>query len=376
MNDQNKKKLNILVLSPSLYMSTTKYGDKIFAPRDYILGLVKGLQGLGHNVYLFGTPDLETNVQLYGGDDYPLTRDLIRDRYRTRVLTDKYKVQCDTLVQNYYETDIIVKAIEFANTHDIDIIHTDSYQSHFFQELTDIPMTYLLHDPVPHKESIEYWIMSRFADHKYISISDAQRDLGDVRVNFIRTIHHGIEADDYSFYEKPEGYFSFIGRVIKEKGLDIAIKISKELNTPLKIATTADYKDSEYYKKTIEPIIDPFLISSVGFLKGKDKADFLGNAKALLFPISWPEPFGLVMIEAMACGTPVVAYKNGSVPEVIKDGKTGFVVDPKDGLEGFSNAVKQVSEIDRKECFDYFHSYYTVEKMAERYEKLFYEIIK
>ncbi|OGB76518.1 hypothetical protein A2011_00370 [candidate division CPR3 bacterium GWE2_35_7] len=369
-------KLKILILAPVIYMSPTKFGDKIYAPRDYILTLAEGLKKKGHEVILFSTPDLKTEVPLMGGDWYPLKHDLIRDRYKTRELISEYWMQSRTLVQDYYEADIIVKAIKYANENQVDIIHTDSYLVHFFQSLTEIPIIYLMHDPLPTDEAIEYWILKRFKDHKYISISNSQRRSGDLHINFIDTVYHGLPLENFIFNPKRGESLAFVGRVIKEKGLDKAIEVSKKLNIPLKLATTNDYKDSQYYQEEIAPIIDKRLVQTMGFLVGKEKIEFYNKAMALLFPISWSEPFGLVMIEAMACGTPVVAFDCGSVKEVVKDGVTGYVVDPREGITGFIEAVKKIDLIDRVKCREYFETHFTAEIMVNNYEKLYSKVLQ
>src|SRR5262249_31702371 len=145
--------------------------------------------------------------------------------------------------------------------------------------------------------------------------------------NWVGTVHHGLPEDLHTFRETPGRYLAFLGRVSREKGLDRAIAIARQVGLPLRIAAKVDRADHDYFNEVGEPLLGGPLVEFLGEVGGAAKEEFLGNALALLFPIDWPEPFGLVMIEALACGTPVIAWRNGSVPEVIDDGVTGFIVD-------------------------------------------------
>ena len=161
-----------------------------------------------------------------------------------------------------------------------------------------------------------------------VSISDAQRRPLPW-LNWQGTVYHGMPRDLHTFRARPGGYLAFLGRISPEKRVDRAIDIARRAGMPLKVAAKIDQADREYFKEQIEPLLKQSapLVEFVGEVGGQAKDEFLGNAAALLFPIDWPEPFGLVMIEAMACGTPVIAFRRGSVPEVMDDGVTGFVVD-------------------------------------------------
>src|SRR5690606_23175690 len=180
-----------------------------------------------------------------------------------------------------------------------------------------------------------------FSEMPLVSISDAQR-LPLVGANWVGTVHHGLPRTQYSFMARPQNYLAFLGRISPEKRLDRAILIARHLNCPIRIAAKVDPVDVAYFEKTIQPLLQNPLVEFIGEIGETEKSEFLGCAKALLFPIDWPEPFGLVMIEAMACGTPVLAFNRGSVPEVMKEGVTGFIVESVDeavraldGLKGF-----------------------------------------
>ena len=206
-----------------------------------------------------------------------------------------------------------------------------------------------------------------FNDLPLISISDAQRDpLPDA--NWIGTIYHGLPLDLLSFQPKPGGYLAFLGRVAREKRVDRAIEIAAACGQVLKIAAKVDPADREYFEREIRHLMDHPLVEFIGEIGEEQKCEFLGGASALLFPIDWPEPFGLVMIEAMACGVPVVAFRGGSVPEVIDHGVTGFVVDT---LDEAIRATRQVHLLDRHRCRAVFERRFSVHRMTADHVELY-----
>ena len=209
-------------------------------------------------------------------------------------------------------------------------------------------------------------LYDEFKDMPVVSISDAQREPLPQAL-WLGTVYHGL-PDLYCFNATPADYFAFIGRISPEKRVDRAIRIARELGIPLRIAAKVDRVDREYFAKEIEPLIDDKLIQYIGEIGENDKADFLCNARALLFPIDWPEPFGLVMIEAMACGTPVIAYRRGSVPEVMEEGVSGFVVDD---FPSALRAAEQVVSLDRQRCREAFERRFTAARMASDYAALY-----
>jgi glycosyltransferase involved in cell wall biosynthesis len=200
-----------------------------------------------------------------------------------------------------------------------------------------------------------------------ISISDAQR-LPLPFANWQGTVYHGLPLNLLRCYPHRGQYLAFLGRVSPEKRVDRAIEIAKRLGMPLKIAAKVDKADRDYFTETIKPLLDHPLIEYVGEIGEAQKNQFLGEAAALLFPIDWPEPFGLVMVEAMACGTPVVAYRNGSVPEVMRDGVSGFIVNDMDQAV---KATERALTLDRLACRKYFEERFSAGRMAEGYLQLF-----
>jgi glycosyltransferase involved in cell wall biosynthesis len=196
-----------------------------------------------------------------------------------------------------------------------------------------------------------------------ISISNAQRRPVP-QANFIRTIHHGLPENLLTPRPVAPGYLAVLGRIAPEKGVDRAIKIAIRCGIPLKIAAKVDRADQEYYDELIRPLMDHPLVEYVGEISDHEKSDFLSGAVGLLLPIDWPEPFGLVMIEAMACGTPVIAYNRGSVPEIIDEGLTGFVVE--DEISAAA-AVGRLAEMDRGAVRKQFEVRFTARRMALDY---------
>ncbi|GIW42160.1 MAG: glycosyl transferase [Candidatus Binatia bacterium] len=204
-----------------------------------------------------------------------------------------------------------------------------------------------------------------------VSISDAQRiHLPDV--NWLATVHHGLPRDLYVFHPKADSYVLFLGRISPEKRPDSAIRVACRAGVRLRIAAKVDAVDRLYFEREIRPLLDHPLVEFIGEVDDAAKRELLGNARALLFPVDWPEPFGLVMIEALACGTPVVARRRGSVPEVVEHGRTGFVCETEDEMV---EALARIEEIDRAVCRQVFERRFTVEVMASRYEEAYRKVL-
>jgi glycosyltransferase involved in cell wall biosynthesis len=202
-----------------------------------------------------------------------------------------------------------------------------------------------------------------FTEIPLVSISDAQR-APLPWANWRATVHHGLPRSFAPLHPGPGEYLAVLGRVSPEKGVDRAIEIARRTGMPLRIAAKVDAADRDYFEEVIRPLLREPGIEFVGEIGDEDKAEFLGRAYALLFPIDWPEPFGLVMIEAMACGTPVVAFPRGSVREVLEDGVTGCVVS---GVEEAVVAVERVASLDRTRCRAEFERRFSAERMARDY---------
>jgi glycosyltransferase involved in cell wall biosynthesis len=203
------------------------------------------------------------------------------------------------------------------------------------------------------------------------SISDAQRSPV-AWANWYRTVYHGLPTELYSCGRGEGGYLAFIGRVSPEKGIDKAIKIARRAGMPLKIAAKVDKADVDYYNSKIKRLLKDPGVEFIGEIGDHEKGEFLGGAMALLFPIDWPEPFGLVTIEAMANGTPVIAYRRGAVPEIVDDAVTGFVVD---SVDAAVRAVPKAIELNRRAIRRRFEERFSVARMARDYVDLYADVL-
>lgn len=210
-----------------------------------------------------------------------------------------------------------------------------------------------------------------FADAPLVSISDQQR-IPLPRCNWVGTVPHGLPASVCRFKAEPRGdYLAFVGRFSPEKRPDRAVEIARRAGMKLRIAAKVDSADRDYFVKDIEPLLAQPHVEYVGEICEREKWDFLGNARALLFPIDWPEPFGLVLIEAMSCGTPCVAWRAGAVPEIVQEGANGFIVD---SLEAATEAAHRAMRLDRRLVRQHFERRFTVERMTRDYLEIYRRI--
>jgi glycosyltransferase involved in cell wall biosynthesis len=312
--------------------------------------LTEALVEMGHEVTLFASGDSVTSARLVP----VVPRGLRLDPHKP-----------DPLVWHTIMMDMVLKA---APTFDIIHFHTDILQLALVGQCA----TACLSTPHGRLDLPDLKpLFRRFASHPMVSISNSQRTPVP-GANWRATVHHGLPLGLYSLHEQPQDYFAFVGRISPEKRADRAIEIAKACGTPLRIAAKVDPADRDYFESVIEPLLDDPLVTFVGEIGEQAKNDFIGNAKALLMPIDWPEPFGLVMIEAMACGTPVIAYRHGSVPEIINQGVTGFVVD---NQEQAIAAAKDVTRIDRVRCRQVFEQRFAARVMARQYLDVYRQLV-
>lgn len=340
--------MNILQISP-LYESVP---PKLYGGTERVVyNLTEELVKRGHGVTLFASGDSTISARLVAPCEAALR------------LTESIT---DPLMYHILELGM---AYDMADEFDIVHAHVD-YFALPFAHVASTPTVITLHGrlDIPELQPIYRYY---FPDAHLVSISRDQRTyLPDA--NWIATVHHGLAAESIPVGRGGE-YLAFLGRISREKRPDLAIEIAKRTGLPLKIAAKIDKADKEYYEKEIMPLMDHPLIEYVGEVNESEKFDFLGRAIALLFPIDWPEPFGLVMIEAMACGTPVIARPCGSVPEVIADGKTGFLASE---LEDLIVAVKKVETLDRDDCRRHVQQNFSVELMTDNYEAVYLRVLE
>jgi glycosyltransferase involved in cell wall biosynthesis len=247
--------------------------------------------------------------------------------------------------------------------------HVDLLHAPLIRDLADRTLT-TLHGRLDLPDLAPFY--AAFRDLPLASISNNQRGyLGNA--HWLGTVYHGLPRDLLPFCPHPHGYLAFLGRISPEKRPDLAIEIAARSGLRLKIAAKVDRADETYWETTIRPMVaDNPDVEFIGEIGERDKANFLGGAAALLFPIDWPEPFGLVMIEAMACGTPVIAYRRGSVPEVVEENVSGFVVDT---IEEAVTAVRRVRDLDRVKVRAEFERRFTAERMAHDHVSIYRQLL-
>ncbi|HEX4766346.1 MAG TPA: glycosyltransferase family 4 protein [Lichenihabitans sp.] len=309
--------------------------------------LTEELVRQGHDVSLFASGDSITAANLI-----PCTTEAIRLSDAITDYIPHYTMMADRVHRLRQSFDILH-------------FHIDMFHFPLFRGLEARTVT-TLHG---RQDLPDLWPFYRaFPDMPLVSISDAQRaPIADA--NFAGTVLHGLPTDLHrANYDPRGGYLAFLGRISPEKGPDRAIEIARALGIPLKIAAKIDKADEKYFRETIRPLLDGPGVEFVGEVDERDKSRFLGEARALLFPIDWPEPFGLVMIEAMACGTPVLAFRHGSVPEVIEDGLTGKIVDT---MPQAIAAMPELLALDRRGVRRRFEERFSAARMARDYVALY-----
>jgi len=252
-----------------------------------------------------------------------------------------------------------------------DAIHSHiDYWSFPFARLTNVPTVATMHGRLDVEEL--HPVYGRYRGVPLVSISDAQREPLPL-MNWIETIYHGLPRDLLRFSPGPGKYLAFLGRISPEKRPDLAIEVARRVGIPIKIAAKVDVVDRDYFETVIKPLLSPPDVEYIGEITESEKSEFLGNALAFMFTIDWPEPFGLAMIEALACGTPVIARPCGSIPEVIRNGATGFIVK---SVEEMVAAVGQIGKLSREECRREFENRFTAEIMVDRYEQVYRQLIE
>ena len=305
----------------------------------------------GHEVTLFASGDSVTRARLVAA----CQRSLRLDEH----CIDQMAYQILMLER------VFQRAAEFDIVHfHVDYLHFPLSRRQPITHVTTLHGRLDIPDLVP--------LYREFRDMPVISISNEQREPLPW-ANWQATVYHGVPTSLYQFRSEPGSYLAFLGRISPEKRVDRAIKIAKQAQIPLKIAAKVDPVDKDYFENAVKPLLRHPLVEFVGEIGDGEKDEFLGNAYALLLPIDWPEPFGLVMIEAMACGTPVIARRRGAVPEVMEEGHTGFIVR---NLEEAVEAVRRVPELNRKRCREFFEKRFTATRMAHDYLRVYERLIR
>jgi glycosyltransferase involved in cell wall biosynthesis len=309
--------------------------------------------------------DAGEDVTLFASGDSETSADLIPCCKRSLRLDPTCR---DLLVPHFL---MLEKVLQRADEFDVIHFHCD-YLHYPLSRRQDFAHVTTLHGRLDLPELAPLY--REFRDMPLVSISNAQRRPVP-KARWMSTVYHGLPTDLYSLDSKPGDYLAFLGRISPEKRADRAVEIAMRTGIPLRVAAKVDRADQEYYDAEIKPLFQKAgkLVEFIGEIGESEKQEFLGRARALLFPIDWPEPFGLVMIEAMACGTPVIAFPCGSVPEVLENGVTGFVVSDIDQAVA---AVDRLDTLDRAGCRREFEKRYSAPRMAKNYLEVYRRLIE
>lgn len=340
--------MKIVEIAPNLYPISDISNNAMYS---HTATLSDGLSEVGHEVHVFCSEESVSKANIHS-TTIPLSK---------MDMTEKIK--------RYHTFKHISNAFEFAKKESADIIHSHfTLLANFFYRLVDIPTVVSIHSPI--SEEIKPFLEDS-KDCKFISFSLAQRKQMP-QLNWVANIYHGVDTSLFSFEPESGDYMLYLGRITEEKGVHFAIETAKATGIPLRIAGPS-YSTEGYWHKMIEPHIDGKLIRYFGHADFSEKIKLLQNAKVVLFPTLYDEAFGYVMIESMSCGTPVIGFGNGSVPEIIKDGKSGYVVN---NVEEMIEAVGKIDLIDRKVVRKRAEDFFSIKKMITGYSNVFKRIVE
>ena len=358
------KKLRIATMV-SAHFTIPPPGGIVYAPMDIAKWVAEGLTVRGHTVDLFAPEGSSMKVRKV------VSKGIKALKQNNAIL--KYPKVTNSEINkifNLWDQYLIAEMFKAAKNGDYDLLHFHPIDRAMPLALSnpEVPVVYTLHDPI-YEWRREVFKMFSSPNQHLISISNAQRKLAP-ELNYISTVYNGIDTGLFPFYKQSDDYFVFVGRLHPEKGVAEAVQVAKLAR--VKLIIVGPPVTGEYWDKKVKPYLNDE-ITYVGFVPYNELHKYYGKAKAILAPIQWEEPFGLVMVEAMACGTPVIAFERGSVPEVVVDGKTGFIVNT---VEEMAEATKKVDKIDRHECHRHVEDNFSIKKMVDGYEQAFLKILK
>ena len=382
--------MKIGVVVPHIFMHQDILPQVIFSPGHLAIDLVNGLHARGHEVTLLSPGPVDVDCRNLTADLSLFESELARRGDNYVDLLRKHPMTFVTLARQV-QAELIARAYAMANSGEFDIVHIYTNEEEIgytFVELCSKPVVFTHHDP--YNFLIRYKsIMPRYKHLNWISISQAQRRTMPADTNWVGNVYHGLNEPKLTPVVSPSrDYFAYLGRIIQPKGVHLAIATVRKYNetavTPMKLKIAGKHyaessKDS-YWQTAILPELDD-MIEYVGFIDTPEaKRDFLGNARALLVPSLFDEPFGMVTIEAFACATPVIALDSGALPEVIDDGKTGYIVtkshNDTDTVAELSDRLHQIEMIDRTVVHDVYKQRFTSKRMIEEYAHIHRSLIK
>jgi glycosyltransferase involved in cell wall biosynthesis len=341
--------MNIAQIAP-LYEAVP---PKLYGGTERVVAhLCDALVELGHEVTLFAAADARTNARLVP----------VRDQ---AIRLDAAVLRSDLAAHLVMLHEVKRRSAQFDVLHfHVDLVHFPMFEQQAHKTVTT------LHGRLDLKDLPSAY--DRWPSFGLVSISDQQRKPLP-NANWLATVAHGVPLGQYTFREHPAGrYLAFLGRISPEKRPDVAIQVARRARIPLKLAAKVDAADTVYFETVVKPLLDDPGVEFIGEIGEERKSDFLGNALALLSPVHWPEPFGLVMIEAMACGTPVIAWNCGAIPEVIEDGLTGFIVNSE---EEALAAIERSAAIERRGIRAVFEQRFTATMMARAYLAVYAQLL-
>ena len=405
--------MKLALVVPHIFMHQEILPEVIFSPGELALSLAHGLVNQGHEVTIF-TPGpinkfIVDNKLKNQTADLTLFKEELSQRGDSYIeLLKKHPLTFITLARQV-QAEITAQAYQLANQDEFDLVHVWCNEEELAlvnEQLCQKPVVFNHHEPFNFLTRYRS-IFPKYPHLNWISLSLAQRETFNrvslENVNWVGNVYHGIDLDRFKCNQHPENYLVYMGRIIQPKGVHYAIACAKELGTKLKIAGKhyAGHSKDEYWQKFIEPEIDGEFIEYVGFIKtDEEKQELLGNATTLLMPSIWQEPFGMVVLEAMACGTPVVGFNQGGVSEIVKVGQSGWLADYmpekkinkngkkvdqswaqlkldqnfQENVSRLVDNVKKIKTIDRTNCRKYLEDNFSLEKMYQGYEEVYQKL--
>lgn len=378
--------MRLAILIPHMFMHDEVIDNVIFAPGRLGVDLANGLAKLGHEVTLF-TPGYTLDGVRNIHPDLTLFEEELKVRGDTYTeLLKKHPLIFITLARQV-QAELISSCFAQANAGNFDLVHVYTNEEELaliFAQFCRVPVLFTHHEPFNFLTRYRS-IFPKYKDKNWVSISLSQQKSMPSDTNFVGNIYHGIESNRFDAnLTSIHDYFAYFGRIIEPKGVHIAIAAAKSAGVSLKIAGKhyTGFGNDRYWTDVIEPQIDGKQIQYLGFLSDDtQKQKFLGEAKALLVPSTWEEPFGMVMIEALACGTPIIALESGAIPEIINDGETGFLVprfensesrlDEVKIIEFFTQKMRVINTISRTKCREVFELRFTLGRMCREHELLY-----